>query len=152
MVRDAFRDGISTLRLLHYPGETAPASADDVANRFVEIDGARVEQTARPHVDSGLLTILAQCGVGGLQALARDGSWCDVPVCDDGFAVNFGGLMELWTGGRIRATRHRVWPKAAHAIRSHFSSNHAPAPALGRCRLPARRRSRRFCMATTCGC
>ena len=77
-----------------------PASADDVANRFVEIDGARVQRTAR-HVDSGLLTILAQCGVGGLQALAQDGSWCSVPVCDDGLAVNFGGLMELWTGGRI---------------------------------------------------
>ena len=43
----AFRDGISTLRLLHYPGETAPASADDVANRFVEIDRARV---GRPRV------------------------------------------------------------------------------------------------------
>ena len=57
--RDASRDGISTLRLLHYLVETAPASADDVANRIVEIDGARVEQTARPHVDSGLLTILA---------------------------------------------------------------------------------------------
>ena len=106
--RDAFHDGISTLRLLHYPGDTAPASADDVANRFVEIDGEWVEQTARPHVDSGLLTILAQCGVGGLQALGRNDSWCDVPVRDDGFAVNFGGLMELWTGGCIRATRHRV--------------------------------------------
>ncbi|MEC8053507.1 MAG: 2OG-Fe(II) oxygenase family protein, partial [Pseudomonadota bacterium] len=76
-------------------------SADDVANRFFEIDGARVQKTARLHVDSGLLTILAKCGVGGLRALAQDGSWCSVPVCDDSLAVNFGGLMELWTGGRI---------------------------------------------------
>ena len=135
--RDAFRDGISTLRLLHYPGETAPASADDVANRFVEIDGARVEQTARPHVDSGLLTILAQCGVGGLQALARDGSWCDVPVRDDGFAVNFGGLMELWTGGRIRATRHRVLRRGRtrHSIPFFFeprpSTRIGPLPIAG---------------------
>ena len=58
-----------------------------MANRFVEIDGARVEQTARPHVDSGLPPFWRG---GGLQALARDGNWCDVPVCDDGIAVNFG--------------------------------------------------------------
>ena len=135
--RDAFRDGISTLRLLHYPGDTAPASADDVANRFVEIDGEWVEQTARPHVDSGLLTILAQCGVGGLQALGRDDSWCDVPVRDDGFAVNFGGLMELWTGGCIRATRHRVLGRGRtrHSIPFFFeprpSTRIGPLPIAG---------------------
>lgn len=84
-----------------WPAASPPASADHVANRFVEIDGARVQQTSRLYVDSGLLTILAQRVVGGLQALAQDGSWCSVPVWDDGLAVNFGGLMELWTDGRI---------------------------------------------------
>jgi len=59
-------------------------------------------------VDSGLLTVLAQCGVPGLQAQAADGAWVDVPMREDGFAVNFGGLLECWTGGRVKATRHRV--------------------------------------------
>lgn len=107
--RDAFQDGISTLRLLHYPApEQTHQSTENDPGRFIEIAGKAVEQTTRPHVDSGLLTVLAQCGVGGLQAADHQGNWLDVPVHDDGFVINFGGLMELWTGGRIKATRHRV--------------------------------------------
>lgn len=89
--RDAFNDGISTLRFLHYqrpPGVEEPPSTG--------------------HVDSGLLTVLAQCGVAGLQAQDVNGTWIDVPPRDDGFAINFVGLLECWCGGRIKATRHRV--------------------------------------------
>ena len=32
----------------------------------------------------------------------------DVPIIKDSFSINFGGLLELWTGGKIRATKHRV--------------------------------------------
>jgi isopenicillin N synthase-like dioxygenase len=107
--REAFVDGISTLRLLHYPKRPEGVEfAADVPERFVEHDGKRYEQVARAHVDSGLLTVLATCGVGGLQAEDSAGNWIDVPVIDDGFAINFGGLLECWTGGRIKATRHRV--------------------------------------------
>lgn len=107
--RAAFDDGISTLRLLHYPkrpdGEAAP---NDVPERFAEFNGQSYEQIARAHVDSGLLTMLAQCGVGGLQARNASGDWIAVPVIDDAFSINFGGLLDRWTGGRIRATLHRV--------------------------------------------
>ncbi len=86
----AFEDGISTLRLLHYP-----------ARPDHDISGA-------PHIDSGFITLLAQDGVPGLQAQDRSGAWVDVPPLEGAVAVNFGGLLERWTGGRIRATRHRV--------------------------------------------
>lgn len=106
---DAFDGGISTLRLLHYPKRPDDQPlVEDVPNRFVEYDGKRFEQVARAHVDSGLLTVLAQCGVGGLQARDAQGDWIAVPVLDDGFAINFGGLLERWTGGQIKATAHRV--------------------------------------------
>ena len=112
--QDAFDDGISTLRLLHYPKrpEGEPA-VEDLPGRIIEIDGQSVELVARAHVDSGLLTVLAQCGVGGLQARhvnprIAGNEWIDVPPSDDGFAINFGGLMEHWTGGRVKATEHRV--------------------------------------------
>jgi len=37
-----------------------------------------------------------------------------VPPADGTLAVNFGELLERWTGGRVRATRHRVVaPKTA---------------------------------------
>ncbi len=107
--REVFDDGISTLRLLHYPARPDGVPAvDDVPDRFAEVEGRRVEQVARAHVDSGLLTILAQCGVGGLQARNATGEWIDVPVRDDSFSINFGGLLERWTGGRIKASLHRV--------------------------------------------
>ena len=44
----------------------------------------------------------------GLQAQHLDGSWIDVPPQEHALAVNFGKVLELWTGGRIRATCHRV--------------------------------------------
>lgn len=104
--RDAFVDGISTLRLLHYPERSAVVS--DGSPRYVEHGGRTWEQVAGAHVDSGLLTVLATCGVPGLQARDNDGAWIDVPVIDDSFTINFGGLLERWTGGRIKATLHRV--------------------------------------------
>ena len=60
------------------------------------------------HVDSGFVTLLAQDGVEGLQARSPDGTWLDVPPVEGSLAVNFGGLLERWTGGRIKATEHRV--------------------------------------------
>ena len=106
---DAFRDGISTLRLLRYPARDldAPVPAG-LEGYFTTLGGRKVEFVCLGHVDSGLVTILAQCGVGGLQAKADDGSWVDVPPVENSFAVNFGGLLSRWTGGRVKATMHRV--------------------------------------------
>jgi len=68
----------------------------------------------REHADSGFVTLLAQDGVEGLQAKNLAGEWIDVPPADGTLAVNFGELLERWTGGRVRATRHRVVaPKTA---------------------------------------
>ncbi len=109
---DAFDDGISTLRLLHYPAREG--ALPDGSTRYVEHKGKTFETVAGAHVDSGLLTVLATCGVGGLQARNAEGEWIDVPVIDDGFAINFGGLLERWTGGRIKATLHRVLGQGEH--------------------------------------
>jgi isopenicillin N synthase-like dioxygenase len=106
---DAFRGGISTLRLIRYPvrPETSFAGVDPAAI-FVEHKGQRRHIIGGAHVDSGFVTLLAQDGVEGLQAKSRDGDWIDVPPQEGTLAVNFGGLLERWTGGRIRATEHRV--------------------------------------------
>lgn len=107
--RDAFRDGISTLRLLRYPGRRPGVAVDpELEKYFMDWSGQRVEVVCGGHVDSGLVTILAQCDAAGLQAKAEDGRWLDVPPTRDGFVVNFGGLLARWTGGRVRATKHRV--------------------------------------------
>lgn len=105
----AFAGGISTLRLLHYPVRPPESLACvDIDSIQVEHGGRRVNLVGAPHVDSGFVTLLAQNGVAGLQAQIADGSWIDVPPLDGCLVVNFGKLLERWTGGRIRATRHRV--------------------------------------------
>jgi isopenicillin N synthase-like dioxygenase len=105
----AFRGGISTLRLLRYPVRPA-ASFDGVApaDVWTEHGGERRYTLARAHVDTGFMTLLAQDGVGGLQAQHLDGSWIDVPPQEASLAVNFGKVLERWTAGAIRATVHRV--------------------------------------------
>lgn len=105
----AFAGGISTLRLLHYPVRPAASyvgvHADQIrtahAGRMVDLVGAA-------HVDSGFVTLLAQHGVSGLQALGPGEEWIDVPPLPGTLVVNFGKLLERWTGNRIKATRHRV--------------------------------------------
>jgi len=109
LFRDAFHDGISTLRLLRYVAhDSAMKPAPELEKHFMVWNGERVEIVCGAHVDSGLVTILAQCDAAGLQAKSADGAWVDVPAKEDSFAVNFGGLLARWTGGRVRATRHRV--------------------------------------------
>lgn len=68
------------------------------------------------HRDAGVLTLLlAEPGSQGLQVRPSQGGgsransgWIDVPARDDAFIVNIGELMELATGGYLRATEHRV--------------------------------------------
>ncbi len=101
--------GIATLRFIRYPVRSEAALADSKAEgMWVMHEGVRRYSVGRPHVDSGLVTLLAQDGVEGLQARARDGSWIDVPPVEGTLAVNFGKVLERWTGGRIKATEHRV--------------------------------------------
>lgn len=104
----AFHEGLSTLRLLRYPARDAAELARASAGVWVEHGGERHYLTGAPHTDSGFLTLLAQDGVPGLQARARDGGWVDVPPAEGALAVNFGQVLERWSGGRIRATEHRV--------------------------------------------
>jgi isopenicillin N synthase-like dioxygenase len=110
---DAFAGGISTLRLIHYPVRPADSMIGVPEERlWVTHRGEQWYLLGRAHVDSGLMTLLAQDGVAGLQARASDGGWVDVPPEEGTLAVNFGKLLERWTGGRIKATEHRVIGRA----------------------------------------
>jgi isopenicillin N synthase-like dioxygenase len=104
-----FRHGLSTLRLIRYP----PRSAAELASIsdpgvWVESHAASSHLAGAPHTDSGFVTLLAQDGVGGLQARSSGGRWMHVPPLEETLVVNFGQVLEQWSAGRIKATEHRV--------------------------------------------
>ncbi|QUD85020.1 isopenicillin N synthase family oxygenase [Gordonia polyisoprenivorans] len=89
---DAFADRPATLlKVVRYPGS---------------IDR---DQGVGAHKDSGVLTLLlVEPDSEGLQVETLDGTWVDVPPKPGAFIVNIGELLEVATGGYLRATRHRV--------------------------------------------
>jgi isopenicillin N synthase-like dioxygenase len=107
---DAFRGGISALRLLRYPRR--PVSlCESVPETKLYVrcvgDGRRMV-AIEEHADYGFLTLLQQHEVPGLQVRAPGGAWLDVSPIEGALVVNFGRLLERWTAGRLRATAHRV--------------------------------------------
>lgn len=103
----AFDQGNGTLRLLHYPPRDAE-SYIGLDRPYRDHHGASYPIMTREHSDSGCLTLLAQLDQPGLQAENGAGQWIDVPCLPDSLAINLGDLMERWSAGRYRATRHRV--------------------------------------------
>lgn len=79
-------------RIFHYP----PASEVPDAAWGVQ-----------EHTDYGLLTLLAQDDVGGLEVRTPEG-WVEVPPVPDSFVCNLGDMLERVTGGAYRSTPHRV--------------------------------------------
>lgn len=108
----------------------APAVFDDAFARLpatlikvVRYPGtSQTEQGVGAHKDSGVLTLLLlEPGSTGLQVELTAGQWLDVPPLDGAFVVNIGELLEVATGGYLRATSHRVL---------------APAPGTDRVSVP----------------
>jgi isopenicillin N synthase-like dioxygenase len=91
-VREVTADPTILFRIFCYP-PTPDTDAD--------------EWGVREHTDYGLLTIVGQDDVGGLQVRST-GGWIDVPPDPDAFVCNIGDMLERMTGGRYRSTPHRV--------------------------------------------
>jgi isopenicillin N synthase-like dioxygenase len=59
------------------------------------------------HTDYGLLTMLKQDQVGGLQVKSGE-QWIDAPPIENTFICNIGDMLDRMTGGLYRSTPHRV--------------------------------------------
>lgn len=85
---------ITIQRLLHYPPQEGQITQEEIGI------GA--------HTDYGVLTILSQDQVGGLQVQNHDGDWVNAPPIEDCFIVNIGDLVQTFTNDRYISTMHRV--------------------------------------------
>ena len=86
------RDPLILLRIFHYP----PVPPSDAERWGVG-----------EHTDYGVLTILRQDEVGGLQVKSSSG-WIDAPPLPGSFVCNIGDMLDRMTGGLYRSTPHRV--------------------------------------------
>ncbi len=98
----AYEKPLGRGQLVYYPEMT---EGDFTAERF----------GAAAHSDFGVLTILMQDQLGGLQIAAKDGSWIEAPPIPNTFVCNIGDLLEIWTGGVLKSTVHRVINRANEA-------------------------------------
>lgn len=99
------RTPIASLRLLHYPPQ--PQAIED--NRI----------GAGAHTDWGLITLLAQDAVGGLEVCNAAGEWIAAPPLADSFVVNLGDLLQRWSNDLYQSNPHRV--RNADSARPRYS-------------------------------
>ena len=85
------QDPLVLFRIFHYPPKAPSTEQWGVGE----------------HTDYGLLTILKQDAVGGLQVKSGD-QWIIAPPIDNTFVCNIGDMLDRMTGGLYRSTPHRV--------------------------------------------
>ena len=91
------RDPFILFRIFHYPPLTSQA--------------AESTWSVGEHTDYGILTILLQDTVGGLQVKSPAG-WIAAPPLPGSFVCNIGDMLDRMTGGVYRSTPHRVLNKS----------------------------------------
>lgn len=91
---DGLADALVYSQLFHYP----PVRPDADGNRI----------GAGAHVDWGMLTILLQDDVGGLEVRTPDGAWQVAPPVPNSFVIILGEMLLRFTNGAYRSAAHRV--------------------------------------------
>ena len=61
-----------------------------------------------PHTDYGCLTLLFTDGTEGLEIQKPSNKWVKVVAPKHEIIVNFGEMLEIWSGNKIKATTHKV--------------------------------------------
>lgn len=109
-------------RLFHYPKQDA-------------VD--EKELGVAPHTDYGMVTILTQDPIGGLEVCKRDGEWISAPFVPNTFVINLGDMFRVWTNDLFVSTPHRVvnrTGKERYSIPTFFNLDYdTPVACLPNC-------------------
>lgn len=93
-----FAEGVErpmiTNRLLHYPPQPRVGDGNQIG--------------AGAHTDWGMITMLLQDDVGGLEVRNADGEWIRAPHIPNTFIINLGDMVPVLTRGIYRSNMHRV--------------------------------------------
>ncbi len=110
-------------RLFHYPPQ--PPIVDPKAFGVA------------PHTDYGMITLLLQDPIGGLELRKRDGEWVRAPWIEDTFVINLGDMFKVWTNDVYVSNLHRVvnrTGKERYSIPTFFNLDYdAPVRCLPTC-------------------
>lgn len=99
-------DPLILFRLFNYPSQPVP-------------EGLDVQWGVGEHTDYGLLTILHQDSIGGLQVRTPQG-WIEATPIPGAFLCNIGDMLDRMTGGLYRSTPHRVARNTSGSDRLSF--------------------------------
>lgn len=116
---DYFAEGLIephlTSRIHHYPRQPPTAAFNQLG--------------AGAHTDWGMITMLLQDAIGGLEVLNADGDWIRAPYIPDTFVINLGEMVPILTNGLYHATTHRVLNNVSEQSRyscaTFFDPNYA---------------------------
>ncbi|MBK6685358.1 MAG: isopenicillin N synthase family oxygenase [Deltaproteobacteria bacterium] len=92
--REITADPLILFRIFLYPSRPVP-------------EGVPAEHGVGEHTDYGLITLLRQDDVGGLQVRTSSG-WIEAGPLPGAFLCNVGDMLDRMTGGRYRSVPHRV--------------------------------------------
>ncbi len=93
------RDPTVLFRIFNYPPSTAGVDDEELG--------------VGEHTDYGLLTLLRQDEIGGLEIWHHD-RWLPAPPVHDSFVCNVGDMLERLTAGRYVSALHRVRNVSTH--------------------------------------
>ncbi|XP_070033638.1 2-oxoglutarate-dependent dioxygenase 19-like isoform X2 [Nicotiana tomentosiformis] len=103
-----------------------------VANYYPACPQPELVMGLPPHSDFGLLTLLIQNEVGGLQ-LQRNGKWININPIPNSILVNTADHLEIFTNGKYKSVLHRAVVKKVARI----SIGIANSPAMNATVSPA---------------
>jgi isopenicillin N synthase-like dioxygenase len=114
-------------RLFHYPPQLPSHGADAFG--------------VAPHTDYGMITLLTQDPIGGLELRTRAGEWVAAPFIPGTFVVNLGDLFKVWTNDLYVSNAHRVVNRTGrerYSIPTFFNLDYdAPVACLPSCQSAA---------------